>query len=137
MRLPPSGAACYISGMASPVEIAVDTYIRACCTRDPVERAELLEASLAPDVRMVTGGREIRGRAALIPELTRFLADPNLLRIRLVSAVDARGTTFRYRAVADMRDGTSAEAFDAGQIDADGRIALILTFAGPLADAEK
>jgi hypothetical protein len=122
--------------MASPVEVAVDTYIRACCTRDPVVRSELLEASLAADVRMVTGGREIRGRAALIKELTRFLADSQLLRIRLLSAVDARGTIFRYRAVADMRDGTSAEAFDAGEIDADGRISLILTFAGPLADAE-
>jgi hypothetical protein len=123
--------------MSSPVEAAVDTYIRACCTRDPVVRSELLEASLAPDVRMVTGGREIRGRAALIEELTRSLADPRLLRIRLLSAVDARGTIFRYRAVADMRDGTSAEAFDAGEIDADGRISLILTFAGALADAEK
>lgn len=122
--------------MASPVEVAVDTYIRACCTRDPVVRAELLEASLAPDVRMVTRSREIRGRAVLIQELTRFLAAPALLGIRVVSAVDAAGTTFRYRAVADMRDGTSAEAFDAGEIDADGRISLILAFAGPLADAE-
>jgi hypothetical protein len=123
--------------MPTPVEIAVDTYIRACCARDPVVRAELLEASLAPDVRMVTGSREIRGRAVLIQELTRFLADPSLLRIRLLSVVDARGTTFRYRAAADMQDGTSPEAFDAGQIDADGRISLILTFNGPLADAEE
>src|SRR4051812_17925437 len=122
--------------MPTPVEIAIDTYIRACCARDPVVRAELLEASLAPDVRMVTGGREIRGRAVLIQELTRFLSDPKLLRIRLLSVVDARGTTFRYRAAADMEDGTSPEAFDAGQIDADGRISLILTFNGPLADAE-
>jgi hypothetical protein len=123
--------------MPSPVEVAVDTYIRACCTRDPLVRSELLEASLAADVRMVTRSREIRGRAVLIQELTRFLAAPALLGIRIVSAVDASGTTFRYRAVADMRDGTSAEAFDAGEIDADGRISLILTFAGPLADAQK
>jgi hypothetical protein len=123
--------------MPTPVEIAVHTYIRACCARDPVVRAELLEASLAPDVRMVTGGREIRGRAVLIQELTRFLADPKLLRIRLLSVVDARGTIFRYRAAADMQDGTSPEAFDAGQIDADGRISLILTFNGPLADAQQ
>jgi hypothetical protein len=123
--------------MPSPVEVAVDTYIRACCTRDPLVRSELLEASLAADVRMVTRSREIRGRAELIQELTRFLAAPALLGIRIVSAVDASGTTFRYRAVADMRDGTSAEAFDAGEIDADGRISLILTFAGPLADAQK
>lgn len=84
---------------------------------------------------MVTGSREICGRAALIQELTRFLADPQLLGIRVLSAVDARGSIFRYRALADMRDGTSAEAFDAGEIDATGRISLILTFAGPLAGA--
>lgn len=39
------------------------------------------------------------------------------------------------RAVSDFRNGTSAEAFDAGQIDEDGRIALILTFAGALGEA--
>jgi hypothetical protein len=123
--------------MPSPVEIAVDTYIRACLERDVEVRAELFRACLADDVRMVTSSREIRGRAALIHDLTRFLDDPRLLRIRLLSAVDARGTTFRYRALAELRDGTSAEAFDAGEIDATGRISLILTFAGPLADAER
>jgi hypothetical protein len=85
---------------------------------------------------MVTPSREIRGRAALVAMLTRFLEDAQLLRVRVISAVDARGTTFRYRAVAEMRDGTSAEAFDAGEIDASGQISLILTFAGPLADAD-
>src|SRR5664279_3456308 len=84
---------------------------------------------------MVTRSGEIRGRARLTEELNRFLSDPQLLRVRVTSAVDAEGTTFRFRAVADFSNGTSAEAFDAGQIDEDGRIALILTFAGPLSDA--
>ena len=85
---------------------------------------------------MVTRSREIRGRAQITEDLNRFLADPRVLRIRLVSAIDARGTTFRYRAVADFRDGTSAESFDAGEIDETGKISLILTFSGPLGDAE-
>ena len=122
--------------MASAVEIAVDTYIRAAKERDPVVRARLLEACFAEDGRMVTPGRELRGRSAIADMLTRVHADPQFLSIRMLSAIDARGTTFRYRAVVDMRDGTSAEAFDAGEIDASGRISLILTFAGPLADAE-
>jgi hypothetical protein len=121
--------------MPSAVEIAVDTYIRACSERDPAARAELLTACFAADGRMVTRSREIRGRAALADELSRFLADPQLSRVHVISAIDARGTTFRYRAVAEMRDGTSAEAFDAGEIDASGRISLLLTFAGPLGDA--
>ncbi len=121
--------------MSSPVEIAVETYIRAVCEADRGARAALLEACIADDVRMVTRSREIRGRAELAADLERFLADPRVLRIRMVSAVDAKGTTFRYRAVADFRDGTSVESFDAGEIDESGRISLILTFTGPLAEA--
>ncbi|MES1185717.1 MAG: nuclear transport factor 2 family protein [Myxococcales bacterium] len=121
--------------MASAVEVAVDTYIRAAKEPDATRRGQLLEACFAENGRMVTPGREVRGRAALAEMFTRFYATQQVLRIRLTSAVDARGTIFRYRAVAEMRDGTSAEAFDAGEIDESGRISLILTFAGPLGEA--
>jgi hypothetical protein len=60
---------------------------------------------------------------------------PRLHRIRLLSVIDHGKTSFRFRGVADLHDGTTGENFDAGEIDADGRISLILTFAGPLADA--
>ncbi len=98
----------------------------------------MLEACFAVDGRLVTRNRDIRGRAALDAEITRFLAsEPQFLRIRLTSVLDAHRSTFRVRAVADRRDGTSSpESFDAGEVDADGRISVILTFAGPLADAE-
>ena len=121
--------------MSTPVRIAVETYIRAVCKCDREARVALFEACLADDVRMVTRSGEICGRAKLTEELNRFLSDPQLLRVRVTSAVDAKGTTFRFRAVADFRNGTSAEAFDAGEIDEDGRIVLILTFAGPLSEA--
>lgn len=121
--------------MSNPVQVAAEAYIQAVCKSDYEVRLALFEACLADDVRMVTRSREIRGRATLIEELNRFLSDPQLLRVRVTSAVDAEGTIFRYRAVADFRNGTSAEAFDAGQIDETGRIKLILTFAGPLAEA--
>jgi hypothetical protein len=123
--------------MPSPVEIAVDTYIRAWSERDSVVRAKMLEACFAEDGRMVTRSREIRGRAGLANEMARFLADPRLLRVRVTSAIDARGTTFRFRGVAEFRDGTTAEAFDAGEIDATGRISLLLTFAGPLGELDE
>jgi hypothetical protein len=118
--------------MPSPVEIAVDTYIRAWSERDPAVRATMLEACFAENGRMVTRSREIRGRDGLAEEMVRFLADPRLARIRVTSAIDARGTTFRFHGVAEFRDGTTFESFDAGEIDATGRISLILTFAGPL-----
>jgi hypothetical protein len=122
--------------MRSAVEVAVDTYILASQERDPAVRAQLLEACFAEDGRMVTRNRELHGRAALADMLARFHANPQLQGIRVISKIDAQGTTFRFRAVADFRDGPSVEAFDAGEIDESGRISLILTFAGPLGDAE-
>jgi hypothetical protein len=121
--------------MPNAVEIAVETYIRAWSERDPAVRAKMIEACFAADGRMVTRSREIRGRAALADLMMRILADPQLVRIRVTSAIDAQGTTFRFRGVVDRRDGTSAEAFDAGEIDAAGQISLLLTFAGPLGEA--
>jgi hypothetical protein len=122
--------------MTSAVEVAVDTYIRAASERDPGRRAALLEQCFAEDGRLVTSSREIRGRAALAEMFQRFWADPGTVCVRLTSAIDAGATTFRYRAVTERRDGTSFEVFDAGEIDGAGRISLILTFAGPLPDAD-
>ena len=124
--------------MPEAVQTAVERYVQAFSERDSAARAALLEACFAIDGRLVTRNRDIRGRAALDAEIVRFLADPQFLRIRLTSVIDAHRTTFRVRAVVDRRDGsTSPEAFDAGEIDAVGRISVILTFAGPLGDADE
>ena len=119
--------------MPSAVEVAVETYIRAWREPDPAVRASMIDACWAVDGRLVAKSREFRGRAALAEFMVAFM--PRLHRIRLLSVIDAGPSIFRFRSIADLRDGTSAEAFDAGEIDADGRISLILTFAGPLADA--
>jgi hypothetical protein len=121
--------------MPSPVETAVETYIRASAERDPDTRAKLIEACFAENGRFVTRSAVIRGRAGVDAMIARSLADPQMLGFRLASVVDAAGTTFRYRSIVERRDGTSVEFFDAGEIDADGRISTLLVFAGPLADA--
>lgn len=120
--------------MPSPVEIAVQTYIRASGERDPAARAKLLEACFAEDGRFVTRSAVIRGRAGVDAMLARSLADPQMLGFRVASVIDAAGTTFRYRSIVERRDGTSIEFFDAGEIDADGRITTLLVFSGSLAD---
>jgi hypothetical protein len=114
---------------------AVELYIRAAHERDPAIRASLLESCFAADGRLVTTSRELRGRAAVADMLTRFHGTAEPPRIRVTSAVDLRGTIFRFRSAVDSADGTTVEFFDAGELDADGRIKLIVTFAGPLADA--
>jgi len=121
--------------MASPVETAAELYIRASGERDPVARANLLDACFAEDGRFVTRSGVIHGRAGVAAMIARALADPQILGFRLTSDVDAAGTTFRYRSIVDRRDGTTIEFFDAGEIDAEGKIATLLVFAGPLADA--
>jgi hypothetical protein len=121
--------------MPSSIETAVENYIKAWSERDPAARARLIEACFAEDGRVVTRSREIRGRAALDDAIASLLSNPKFLRIRVTSAIDARGTTFRVRGVAEFSDGTGLEAFDAGEVDASGRISLVLTFPGPLAEA--
>lgn len=120
--------------MSQPIELAVDTYVRAWNERDRAVRQMMIDECFAADGRFVTRTREFRGRAALDELMAHFIADPNMLGIRVISAIDAQGTTFRFRAVADRRDGVSTENLEVGEVDAKGRISLILTFSGPLAD---
>ena len=117
--------------MACAVETAVDTYIRIFSEPDSDKRAELIEACFATNGRIVTRSREIRGHSGVAEMANRFITDPEVLRVRVL-AVDAQNTTFRLRALTDLRDGRSIEVNDAGEIDAEGRISLLLTFAGPL-----
>lgn len=119
--------------MSSPVEKAVDAYIRAANERDDDKRAALLEACWSESGRLVTQTGELRGRSAVAAMLTRFLARPNAPTTRVI-AIDARGHSFRFRVMSEFPDGSSAEVFDAGQIDEDGRITTLLTFNGPLGD---
>src|SRR3954466_5055325 len=121
--------------MSNAAEVAVAKYLALLSERDPRARAALIAECFATDARIVTRSGSIRGHAAIAAMVTRFLDDAKNLRVRMTSAVDARGTTFRYRAVTDRSDGTTLEVFDAGEIDGDGGISVVLTFAGPLADA--
>lgn len=120
--------------MPSAVESAVDTYIRAWSEGDGAVRAQMVAACFAADGRIVMRGSEIRGHAALAEVMTGLLTDPTFWRVRVTSAVDARGTTFRYRASIEQRDGTSREFLDVGEIDASGRIVTLLVFAEPLGE---
>jgi hypothetical protein len=121
--------------MKSSVEIAVTTYIRAASERDPKLRDAMLESCFAADGRLISRNREVRGRAALANEIARLVVDPQFERIRIVSAIDTGETTFRFQSSVERRDGTALVFFDAGQVDATGRISLVLTFAGDLAPA--
>jgi hypothetical protein len=117
--------------MPTPTEIAAQTYVAAWQEPDPAARARLIEACFAADGRIVSRGAVIRGRAALAAAIDGFIADPRGLRPRLPSAIDVQGPLFRFRALVEDRDGrVILDGFDAAEVDADGRITVLLTF-GP------
>jgi len=118
--------------MATPVEIAVRTYIKAAETRDKAERDALLHACFAETVRFVTRSTVVRGHAALVAMFDTFYADPTVAGVKVTTRIDAVGSTFRYGSIVEFRDGRTTEFFDTGEIDADGKIVTMLVFAGPL-----
>jgi hypothetical protein len=63
---------CHAAEMQSPVEVAVDKYIRAWSERDPLARSSLLEACFAAEGRVVQRSGETRGRAGLAEMIERL-----------------------------------------------------------------
>jgi hypothetical protein len=117
--------------MPNPTERAARTYVAAWQERDAVARARLLEGCFAIAGRIVSPGAIIRGRAALAAEIDAFFADPRGLSARLASAIDAQGPIFRFRSLVEDRDGGVVfDGFDAGELDVEGRITVLLTFGG-------
>src|SRR5688572_25607845 len=92
--------------MSKPIEVSVDTYIRAWSERDPELRAAMIEACFAADGRIIARGSQAIGRDALAEAITSFLADPQWRRVRMTTAIDASGTTFRFGAAVDRHDGS-------------------------------
>jgi hypothetical protein len=119
-----------------PAELAARRYIDLWSERDPTAGAALVEACFAANCRFVTRRRTFHGRAEVAAMIDAALADPRGLTARLTSVIDAGGDTFRFRAIIEYADGSrSLEGLDVGEVDVDGRIIVLYTFAGPLADA--
>jgi hypothetical protein len=115
--------------MSSPTEIAARTYVAAWQEPDAAARGGLIDACCAIDGRIVSRGAVIRGRVALAAAIADFVADPRGLSARLASAIDAQGPIFRFRAVVEDREGRIIfDGFDAAEVNADGRITVLLTF---------
>ena len=121
--------------MPGVVESAVRTYIEAAEERDAQKRAALLEQCLADDMRLITRGSVLTGRARVEKMLERVHGDPAFKGIRLTSKLDLGATTFRYASVVEFKSGKVVEFFDAGEVGPDGKIALLLVFDGPLPGA--
>ena len=117
--------------MASATEAAARTYAAAWQEPDPDHRARMIEDCFAVDGRIVTSGDGIRGRAELAAAISELRADPRGLAVKLLEPIDVQGRKFRLHSIVEQRDGSATRFFDAGEVDADGRITTLITFREP------
>ncbi len=113
---------------------AVAAYGAAWSEQDPDKRLTLLEKAWSEDGVYSDPTAEVKGRQALADHIGGFLAQSNGARIVLTSAVDLHHEIrlrFSWKMVAPDGQTTVAEGFDYGELDADGRLRLIVGFFGP------
>jgi hypothetical protein len=119
--------------MSDSIKRSVASYAAAWAERDPARRAELLARAVTDDVRIVigAGNREVRGRAALEAEIVAFHQRVSEVRVRVTSGIDVQGSLCRFTGRVEGPQGQiGPDAWDACECDANGRIRLVLTFAG-------
>lgn len=117
------------------IRASIEAYVAAWNERDAAQRMRFIEQACADDLILRTAGRRIEGRAQLDALIADFQQRRPGERAVLVSEIDVQGSLFRY--VGIVQRGSEARAapdapenLDTGECDDDGRIRLLLTFAG-------
>jgi SnoaL-like domain len=109
----------------------VETYVQAWHERDEAARRRLLEESWAQDGVYTDPNRTIEGRDALVDAIATFHQQRPGVRIEVRSRIDDFGRQFRFLwATVDGSGQVLHEGVDFGQLDEQGRIALIAGFYG-------
>jgi hypothetical protein len=117
----------------SPATLAAERYIDLWAERDPAMRRAQLNACFAATARLVTRTRTFRGRDEIAAMVDAALADPRGLSAARTTEIEAAGTAFRFATIGEFADGSKAfVGEDAGEIDGNGRIAVLFAFAGRL-----
>lgn len=118
------------------IGVAIDTHLRAYCEPDPARRADLLAAAWAVDGSLIDPPFDAQGLDAIAGMADVLLTHYASHSFRRTTAVDLHHSFARYEWELVGPDGTVAVAgTDFVEIDADGRIARIVGFFGPLAAA--
>lgn len=118
---------------ASSAAQAAQRYVDAFGERDPAARRARLEACFAPAARLVARTRTYRGHGELVAMVEAALADPRGFSAGRTTAIQTAGAAFRFGTIGAFADGSPPfVGEDVGEIDGDGRIAVIYAFAGRL-----
>lgn len=107
-------------------------YLDAWNAKDPQERARLLERSVSEDVEFVDPRTVLRGREALAAEIGHAHQRTPGVRFVRTSGIDRHNDRARYAWSAFVGDAKALDGLDAVQLSADGRLARIDGFFGPL-----
>jgi hypothetical protein len=111
----------------------VQSYGSAWNTSDEAERRALLEKAWADDGVYADPMGRAEGRDALVAHIAGFQEQMPGNRIVLTSGVDQHGNVLRFGWEMQGPDGaTLMEGVDFGTLAADGRLASITGFFGPL-----
>lgn len=117
--------------MSDPrVRANIEAFVAAWNERDASLRAPLLERACAEGFRMITAGRCVYGRDGLDALIADFHRRRPGDRARFASAVEVHAHTFRYLGAVERPDGPPLFNLDTGEHDGEGRLLLVLTFAG-------
>lgn len=118
------------------VEEIVRAYGAAWNEPDIERRRQLLETAWAEGGVYTDPTAHVEGRAALLTHIAGFHAQMPGARLSLTSGVDEHHGRVRFTWIMRAVDGaTIAEGVDFGDLDADGRLARITGFFGPLPPA--
>lgn len=113
------------------IRASIDAYVAAWNEADAAARMRLIEHACAEDFSMRTPGmRRVRGRAELDAMIADYQQRRPGERAVMSSAVDVQGSIFRYTGRVEGATVPRGDALDVGECDEDGRIRLLLTFAG-------
>jgi hypothetical protein len=120
--------------MANRIEDTIRTYAAAWSENDDARRAQLLEACWSANGTItLVGAGTVVGREKLHAVMGAYRRAHPEDRAVLTSAVDQHHDCFRFEATAVRPDGTTyGDATEAGQVDSEGKIVRILSFADPI-----
>lgn len=107
-------------------------YLAAWHEPDPEIRRSHITAVWAPDGLFVDPRDRIAGRENLLAYITKFRQEFPGVIFEATSGFDLHHEVFRYSWQMRAADGkVQLQAFDVGQLDGQGQIALLIGFFGP------
>lgn len=118
---------------AATIDRVLAAYTAVWSEPDAARREALLKSCWSEDSEIVGPGYAFKGTQAVLAEAARFQAQEPGARVVLTSGFDAHGRWARFTfALLGPDGGVANEGWDLVELAADGRIARVISFWGPL-----